>query len=61
MDLYADLEEQGASAAMEVDDSDGVDFFGGPEPPISAPDHPHIADADFFNSFADDFDDSDIY
>ena len=46
--------EEGACLAvgMEVDDADPVDVLGEIErPPI---------DADFFNSFEDDFDDSDV-
>ncbi|XP_059632276.1 small acidic protein 1 [Cornus florida] len=56
VDYFADMEEQGS--AMDVDDvdADTLEIFG--EGPIAI-DH-KLADADFFNSFEDDFDDSDI-
>lgn len=53
------LEEQvGSTVAMEVDDVESFDMFG--EGPISYMDHHRLTDSDFFNSFEDDFDDSDI-
>ncbi|KAM7462326.1 hypothetical protein LguiA_030447 [Lonicera macranthoides] len=58
LEYFAD--DQEASTAMDVDDDvDVLDFFG--DGPIAG-DHHHVrlADADFFNSFTDDFDDSDI-
>lgn len=45
--------------AMDVDDVDAIDMFG--DGPLSGVgEHLRVADADFFNSFQDDFDDSDI-
>ncbi|CAI9117981.1 OLC1v1019478C1 [Oldenlandia corymbosa var. corymbosa] len=58
MDFFADLDEHSA-VAMDLDDADSLDFFGG-EGPLAALEHHRLADADFFNSFQDDFDDSDI-
>ena len=52
--LYSqEMYEQGLTAVgMEVDDTDPLDFLGELErPPL---------DADFLNSFEDDFDDADI-
>ncbi|CAA3028737.1 small acidic 1 [Olea europaea subsp. europaea] len=52
------MEEQSASTvAMDVDDAEASDIFG--EGLISM-EHYRLADSDFFNSFQDDFDDSDI-
>ncbi|KAK4266252.1 hypothetical protein QN277_027202 [Acacia crassicarpa] len=56
MDLFGEMDEQGSSMAMDVDDVDSLDFFG--EGIIVADNK--LADADFFNSFEDDFDDTDI-
>ncbi|XP_057415396.1 small acidic protein 1 [Lotus japonicus] len=57
MDLFGEMEEQVSSTmAMDVDDVDPLEIFA--EGVISA-DH-KLADADFFNSFQDDFDDADI-
>ena len=49
------MEEQSALAVgMEVDDADPLDVLGDPfEKPV-------LDSADFFNSFEDDFDDSDV-
>ncbi|CAN4104541.1 unnamed protein product [Withania somnifera] len=59
VDYLADMEEQGSTMAMDVDDIDGMDMFG--DGPLSGVgEHLRLADADFFNSFQDDFDDSDI-
>ncbi|KAK9664742.1 hypothetical protein RND81_14G064600 [Saponaria officinalis] len=55
-DYMAVMQEHGASMAMDVDD-DPLDIFGEGYP---APDTNKLADTDFFNSFSDDFDDSDI-
>lgn len=56
MEFFAELEEQGSTVAMDVDDVDPLEILG--EGVISAENK--LADADFFNSFEDDFDDSDI-
>lgn len=56
MDFFAEMEEQGSTVAMDVDDVDPLEIFS--EGVISAENK--LADADFFNSFEDDFDDSDI-
>ncbi|KAF3622475.1 hypothetical protein BC332_31251 [Capsicum chinense] len=60
VDYLADMEDQGTTTmAMDVDDVDAIDMFG--EGPLGAVgEHPRLTDADFFNSFQDDFDDSDI-
>ncbi|MCD9639196.1 hypothetical protein HAX54_023574 [Datura stramonium] len=52
------MEEQGSTMAMDVDEVDAIDMFG--EGPLGGGEHLRLADADFFNSFQDDFDDSDI-
>ncbi|CAA2938758.1 small acidic 1 [Olea europaea subsp. europaea] len=58
VDYFVDMEEQGGSTvAMDVDDVEALEMFG--EGPISMELH-RLADSDFFNSFQDDFDDSDI-
>lgn len=57
MDYFADLEEQSSRVAMEVDDVDPLEMFG--EGVLSG--DSKLADADFFNSFGDDFDDTDIH
>ncbi|GLJ45284.1 hypothetical protein SUGI_0953060 [Cryptomeria japonica] len=51
---YHDLDEQASTAAMEVDDGDPLELMNDVLPD-SKP-----SDADFFNSFEDDFDDNDI-
>lgn len=56
MEFFGEMEEQGATVAMDVDDVDPLEIFG--EGVISIDNK--LADADFFNSFADDFDDADI-
>ncbi|KAL2325941.1 hypothetical protein Fmac_024999 [Flemingia macrophylla] len=56
MDLFGEMDEHVSSMAMDVDDVDPLEIFG--EGVISADNK--LADADFFNSFQDDFDDSDI-
>ncbi|XP_019181340.1 PREDICTED: small acidic protein 1 [Ipomoea nil] len=59
VDYFADLDEQGSTMAMDVDDVEALEIFG--EGPLGGPtEHHRLADADFFNSFEDDFDDSDI-
>ncbi|XP_057958233.1 small acidic protein 1 [Malania oleifera] len=55
-DYFADLEEQGSSVAMDVDDVDSLEMFGEGVLPADN----KLAESDFFNSFEDDFDDSDI-
>lgn len=57
VDYFAELEEQGSTMAMDVDDVEALEIFG--EGPLAV-DHHRLADADFYNSFEDDFDDSDI-
>ncbi|KAM7485333.1 hypothetical protein LguiA_001342 [Lonicera macranthoides] len=57
MDYFVEPDEQGSSMSMDVDDVEALEIFG--EGPLSAIDH-HLTDADFFNYFEDDFDDSDI-
>lgn len=59
VDFFADLEDHGTTVAMDVDDAEALEIFGGAEGPIAALDH-RLADADFFNCFEDDFDDADI-
>uniref|UniRef100_A0A3Q7JD30 Small acidic protein 1 n=3 Tax=Solanum subgen. Lycopersicon TaxID=49274 RepID=A0A3Q7JD30_SOLLC len=58
VDYLADMEEQGSTMAMDVDDVDTIDMFG--EGPLGGGEHLRLADSDFFNLFQDDFDDSDI-
>ncbi|KAJ1416730.1 small acidic protein 1 [Sesbania bispinosa] len=50
------MEEQASAIAMDVDDVDPLDIFG--DGVISA--DSKLPDADFFNTFQDDFDDADI-
>ncbi|KAK4761820.1 hypothetical protein SAY87_029704 [Trapa incisa] len=56
MDHLAELEQEEAAVAMEVDDVDPLEIIGEGVLPVDG----MLADADFFNSFEDDFDDSDI-
>ncbi|XP_031395352.1 small acidic protein 1 [Punica granatum] len=56
MDYFAELEVQEATVAMDVDDVDPLEIFGEGVLPVDN----RLADSDFFNSFEDDFDDSDI-
>ncbi|KAG5560493.1 hypothetical protein RHGRI_003719 [Rhododendron griersonianum] len=56
VDYFAEMEDHGSSMAMDVDDNEALEMFG--EGPISFDNK--IADADFYNSFEDDFDDTDI-
>lgn len=56
MEFFGDMEDQGATEAMDVDDVDPLEIFS--EGVISIDNKP--ADADFFNKFEDDFDDADI-
>ncbi|KAG4909772.1 hypothetical protein JHK87_055888 [Glycine soja] len=56
MDLFGEMDEQVSSMAMDVDDVDPLEIFA--EGVIAADNK--LADADFFNNFQDDFDDSDI-
>lgn len=61
IDFFAELEDHGTTVAMDVDDAEALEIFsGGGEGPLATVDHHRLADADFFNSFQDDFDDSDI-
>ena len=57
MDLLGEMDEQGSAMAMDVDDVDSLDFF---TDDVIVADHNKLADADFFNRFQDDFDDTDI-
>ncbi|XP_039072148.1 small acidic protein 1-like [Hibiscus syriacus] len=54
MEYVTDPDDQGS--AMEVDDVDSIDILG---EGVMGTDN-KLADADFFNNFEDDFDDSDI-
>ncbi|TYI50093.1 hypothetical protein E1A91_D12G078000v1 [Gossypium mustelinum] len=54
MEFVKDPDDQGSS--MEVDDVDMPEIFG--EGVVGSDNE--LADADFFNNFQDDFDDSDI-
>ncbi|KAL4643712.1 hypothetical protein ACB098_02G096200 [Castanea mollissima] len=56
MDFFADMDDQPSTMAMDVDDVDPLEIFG--EGVISM--DSKLADADFYNAFEDDFDDSDI-
>lgn len=56
MEFFGDMEDQGSTVAMDVDDVDPLEIFG--EGVISIDNK--LADADFFNKFEDDFDDADI-
>ncbi|XP_058101413.1 small acidic protein 1-like [Magnolia sinica] len=49
-----DMDDPGSTVGMDVDDADPLDILSG------AVSDNRLADADFFNSFQDDFDDSDI-
>ncbi|KAF4347520.1 hypothetical protein CsatB_030437 [Cannabis sativa] len=55
MDFFGDMENQGSTMAMDVDDVDQLEILG--ESVIA---DNKLTDADFFNSFEDDFDDSNI-
>ncbi|XP_020240092.1 small acidic protein 1 [Cajanus cajan] len=56
MELFGEMEEQVSAMAMDVDDVDPLEIFA---EGVMAADN-KLADADFFNTFQDDFDDSDI-
>ncbi|XP_021897005.1 small acidic protein 1 [Carica papaya] len=56
MEFIADMDDQGSTVAMDVDDVDPLEIFG--EGVVSVENK--LVDADFFNNFQDDFDDSDI-
>ncbi|PON35807.1 Small acidic protein [Parasponia andersonii] len=55
MDFFGDMDDQGSTMAMDVDDVDPLEILGD-----SVIADNKLADADFFNFFQDDFDDSDI-
>ncbi|KAH7856773.1 hypothetical protein Vadar_005464 [Vaccinium darrowii] len=55
-EYVAEVEDPGMTMAMDVDDFEALEMFG--EGLIHAGNR--IADADFFNSFEDDFDETDI-
>ncbi|TKY53652.1 Small acidic protein 2 [Spatholobus suberectus] len=57
MELFGEMDEQVSSMAMDVDDVDPLEIF---TEGVMAADSNKLADADFFNGFQDDFDDSDI-
>ncbi|XP_068327497.1 small acidic protein 1-like [Pyrus communis] len=54
MDFFSDMDDQGSTMAMDVDDVDPIEAFG------EGISESKLAGADFFNSFQDDFDDTDI-
>ncbi|GFS28379.1 Small acidic protein [Actinidia chinensis var. chinensis] len=58
VDFFADMDDHGSTVAMDVDvdDVEALELLG--EGPIIIDNK--LADADFFNSFDDDFDDTDI-
>ncbi|GAB2266718.1 hypothetical protein Dimus_001711 [Dionaea muscipula] len=56
-DYLLDMEEHGSMSAMDLDDSEPLDPFGDG---LMHSDNHKLVDSDFFNSFEDDFDDSDI-
>ncbi|KAF3456107.1 hypothetical protein FNV43_RR00755 [Rhamnella rubrinervis] len=55
MDFFGDMEEQGSTMEMDVDNVNPLEILG--EGLVF---YKKLADADFFNSFEDDFDDSDV-
>lgn len=55
MDFFGDMDDQGSTMAMDVDDVDTLESFAD-----GVIGENKLADADFFNSFEDDFDDTDI-
>jgi len=57
VEYLAELEDHGATVAMDVDDVDPLEVFG---EGLMAPESYKLADADFFNAFPDDFDDTDV-
>ncbi|GKB78794.1 hypothetical protein Tco_0945689 [Tanacetum coccineum] len=60
VEMYGEMEDQTMmTSAMDVDDVDSFDLFeqGGGGGPL---DHCRLADDGFFNTFSDDFDDTDI-
>ncbi|XAR48900.1 hypothetical protein NMG60_11031882 [Bertholletia excelsa] len=56
VDFFTEMDDQVTTVAMDVDDVEALEIFG--EGPIALDNK--LADAEFFNSFEDDFDDSDI-
>ncbi|TQE03988.1 hypothetical protein C1H46_010359 [Malus baccata] len=55
MDFFNDMEDQGSTMAMEVDDVDPLKAFR-----ETVTGESKLADADFFTCFEDDFGDTDI-
>ena len=55
MEFFGDMDDQGSTMAMDVDDVDQLEILS--EGFVS---DNKLADADFFSSFEDDFDDADI-
>ncbi|PRQ36848.1 hypothetical protein RchiOBHm_Chr4g0396111 [Rosa chinensis] len=56
MEFFSDMDDQGSTMAMDVDDIDALEIFGGD----GVIGENKLADLDFFNSFPDDFDESDM-
>ncbi|XP_047318105.1 small acidic protein 1 [Impatiens glandulifera] len=56
VDYFGEFDDPNSTMAMDVDDIDALEFFGDGSIAIDN----KLADADFFNAFEDDFDDSDI-
>ncbi|XP_056847294.1 small acidic protein 1 [Raphanus sativus] len=56
LDMLAEMEDAGSSMAMDVDDIEAMEMLS--EGGLIAENK--LADADFFNKFDDDFDDTDI-
>ncbi|KAG9446807.1 hypothetical protein H6P81_012935 [Aristolochia fimbriata] len=54
--LYQDFDDQTVTVGMDVDDPDPIDILAAE----GLVDNHKPADADFFNAFEDDFDDTDI-
>jgi hypothetical protein len=51
------MDDQGSTMAMDVDDVDELEIYGGD----GLIGENNLADVDFFNSFEDDFDDTEFY
>lgn len=56
LDMLAEMDDAGSSMAMDVDDIEAMEMLS--EGGLISENK--LADADFFNKFDDDFDDSDI-
>ncbi|XP_004297951.1 PREDICTED: small acidic protein 1 [Fragaria vesca subsp. vesca] len=55
-DFFGDMDDQGSTMAMDVDDLDPLEYLGGD----GVIGDNKLTDLDFFNSFEDDFDESDM-